>query len=44
MKRIVICILAVTVFAAPCIYDVFSNEPSPLLGLLAAAALAPESL
>lgn len=44
MKRIIICILAVTVFAAPCIYDVFSSEPSPLLGLLAAAAVVPGSI
>lgn len=44
MERIIICILAVTVFAAPCIYDGFSNEPSPLLGLLTAAAVAPGSL
>jgi hypothetical protein len=41
MKRVIICILAVTVFAAPCIYDVFSSEPSPLLGLLAAASATP---
>ena len=37
MKRIIICILAVTVFAAPCIYDAASEEPSPVAGLVAVA-------
>jgi hypothetical protein len=44
MKRIIIFILGAAVFAAPCIYDVFSDEPSPLLGLLVAASGAPGSL
>jgi hypothetical protein len=34
MKIAVICILVATVFAVPCIYDVTSNEPSALHGLL----------
>jgi hypothetical protein len=37
MKIAIICLLAVTVLAAPCIYDASSNEPSPLNGLVAAA-------
>lgn len=44
MKRIIIFILGAAVFAAPCVYDVFSDEPSPLLGLLAATLVAPGSL
>jgi|GEM_PF-1268900 hypothetical protein len=36
MKIAVICLLAITVFAAPCIYDAASSEPSPLNGLVAA--------
>ena len=40
MKRILVCLLAAGVFAAPCAYDVFSPEPSPLAGLLAAATAA----
>lgn len=43
MKRIIICILGAAVFAAPCIYDVFSTEPSALQGLLAAATVASTS-
>ncbi|MBB3310489.1 hypothetical protein FHT78_002232 [Rhizobium sp. BK196] len=38
MKRIIIFILGAAVFAAPCVYDVLSDEPSPLLGLLAATS------
>jgi hypothetical protein len=38
MKRIIIVILGAAVFAAPCIYDVFSDEPSALYGLLAATS------
>lgn len=37
MKRLIIGMLALAVFAAPCVYDVFSPEPSPLaaaVGLL----------
>ncbi len=41
MKRFIICILGAAVFAAPCIYDAFSTEPSPLWGLLAATAALP---
>jgi hypothetical protein len=36
MKRLIIGLLVLAVFAAPCIYDVLSPEPSPL----AAVALA----
>ncbi len=36
MKIAIICLLAITVLAAPCIYDITSNEPSPLNGLVAA--------
>jgi hypothetical protein len=40
MTRIFIAgLLAISVFAAPCVDDVFSTEPSPLAGLLAAAGL-----
>lgn len=35
MKRILVMMLAAVIFAAPCAYDVFSPEPSPLVGLLA---------
>jgi len=35
MKTIVLAVLACAVFAAPCAYDAFSTEPSPLAGLLA---------
>jgi len=39
MKLIVACMLAATVFAAPCVYDVGSPEPSPLSGFATAAQL-----
>ena len=35
MKRILIGVMATVIFAAPCAYDVFSKEPSPLAGLVA---------
>ncbi|NNU65824.1 MULTISPECIES: hypothetical protein [unclassified Rhizobium] len=38
MRLMIICILGATVFAAPCIYDVSSQEPSPLAGLVTAAS------
>jgi hypothetical protein len=38
MKLLMICLLGAAVFAAPCIYDVTSLEPSPFEGLLAAAS------
>jgi len=38
MRLMIICILGATVFAAPCIYDVSSREPSPLAGLVTAAS------
>lgn len=38
MKRILVCLLAVGVLAAPCAYDALSPEPSPLAALLAVAA------
>jgi hypothetical protein len=36
MKLIVISALCAAVFAAPCIYDATSQEPSPLAGGIAA--------
>ncbi|MBY5395560.1 hypothetical protein AB9F35_18900 [Rhizobium leguminosarum] len=38
MRLMMICILGATIFAAPCIYDVTSQEPSPLAGLVTAAS------
>jgi hypothetical protein len=35
MTRIIIGILALAIFAAPCVYDAFSPEPSALAGLVA---------
>ena len=40
MRLMIICILGAAVFAAPCIYDISSQEPSPLAGLVTAAAAA----
>ncbi|WP_164736324.1 hypothetical protein [Rhizobium vallis] len=40
MRLMIICILGAVVFAAPCIYDVSSQEPSPLAGLVTAAVAA----
>ncbi len=39
MKRLIIGILALAVLAAPCVYDVFSDEPSPLAAIATAAGL-----
>jgi hypothetical protein len=39
MKRLVVGILALAVFAAPCVYDAFSPEPSPIAALAAAVGL-----
>ena len=38
MKLLIICTLGAAVFAAPCVYDVASREPSPLAGLVAATS------
>ncbi|WP_457579802.1 hypothetical protein [Ensifer canadensis] len=38
MKLMIIIALGAAVFAAPCIYDLSSQEPSPLIGLFAAAS------
>jgi hypothetical protein len=35
MTRIIVGMLAIAIFAAPCAYDAFSPEPSPLAGLFA---------
>jgi hypothetical protein len=43
MRLTIICILGATIFAAPCIYDVTSQEPSPLAGLVTAASAASSS-
>ncbi|MBX5009335.1 hypothetical protein [Rhizobium lentis] len=40
MRLMIICILGAAVFAAPCVYDVRSREPSPLAGLVMAASAA----
>lgn len=40
MRRIILVgMLAMAIFAAPCAYDVFSPEPSPLAGLVATSAI-----
>ncbi len=38
MKRMLVFLLVAGVLAAPCAYDAFSPEPSPLAALLAVAA------
>jgi hypothetical protein len=38
MRLMIICILGAAVFAAPCIYDVSSQEPSSLAGLVTVAS------
>jgi hypothetical protein len=43
MRLMIICFLGAVVFAAPCIYDVSSQEPSPLAGLVTAASAASSS-
>lgn len=40
MRLMIVCVLGATVFAAPCIYDIRSQEPSPLAGLVTAASAA----
>ncbi len=35
MKRLVVGLLVLAVFAAPCVYDAFSPEPSPIAALAA---------
>lgn len=39
MKRLIVVMLALAVFAAPCVYDAFSQEPSPMAALAAAVGL-----
>lgn len=38
MKRIIVWIIGAAIFAVPCAYDISSNEPSPLAGLVALSA------
>ena len=38
LKWIIVGMLAFAVFAAPCTYDAFSQEPSPLAGVFAMLA------
>jgi len=40
MKKIIVSIVAIAVFATPCVYDILSQEPSPLVGLVATASQA----
>lgn len=37
-RAIVILVVAAAIFAAPCVYDVASTEPSPFAGLLTAVS------
>ncbi|WP_200959487.1 hypothetical protein [Rhizobium sp. Root1203] len=39
MKLMILFILGAAVFAAPCVYDSTSREPSPLAGVLAATTI-----
>ncbi|WP_426230453.1 hypothetical protein [Pararhizobium sp. DWP3-4] len=39
MKRLIVGMLALAVFAAPCVYDVVSPEPSPLVAVATAVGL-----
>jgi hypothetical protein len=39
MKRLIVGLLTFAIVAAPCVYDMFSAEPSALSGLLAASVL-----
>jgi hypothetical protein len=43
MRLMIICFLGAAVFAAPCIYEISSQEPSPLAGLVTAASAASSS-
>lgn len=39
MKRLIVGMLALAIFAAPCVYDVFSPEPPPMVALAMAVGL-----
>jgi hypothetical protein len=39
MKRPIVGLLTFAIVAMPCVYDIFSAEPSALAGLLAASVL-----
>ena len=39
MRILIVGFLTIATFAAPCVYDVFSSEPSPLTTPLAIAGL-----
>jgi hypothetical protein len=39
MKRIIAGMLAIAILAAPCAYDAFSPEPSPLTALFAMSTI-----
>ncbi|MCW0001007.1 hypothetical protein OE766_22495 [Pararhizobium sp. YC-54] len=39
MKRLIIGMLVLAVFAAPCVYDASSPEPSPMAALATAVGL-----
>jgi hypothetical protein len=39
MTRIIVGMLAIAIFAAPCAYDAFSPEPSPLTALFAMSTI-----
>ncbi|HTN60552.1 MAG TPA: hypothetical protein VL147_03255 [Devosia sp.] len=39
MKRLIVVMLALAVFAAPCVYDVLSPELSPMAALATAMGL-----
>jgi hypothetical protein len=39
MKRLTVGLLTFAIVAAPCVYDIYSAEPSVLSGLLAASVL-----
>jgi hypothetical protein len=39
MKLMILFILGASVFAAPCVYDSTSREPSPLAGVLAVTSI-----
>ena len=43
MKHILLGALAAVIFAAPSAYDIFSQEPSPLAGLVAVVTVAGQS-
>jgi hypothetical protein len=39
MQFLVKCLIGIAIFAAPCVYDADSSEPSPAIGLVAAASV-----